>query len=55
MNKEQLLQGIAEMLSQNLGNRMTNELAGGIYGFIQNKLEALKEESKQDGESTDSK
>lgn len=54
MTQEDFLKSIAEMLSQNLGNRITNELAGGIYGFINTNLQQLKQE-KENGKSTDSK
>ena len=39
MNNNEALKRIADMLSKNIGNRITEELASGIYGFIKQAIE----------------
>lgn len=53
MTKNELLKAIADMLASNIGNKITNELASGIYAMINQNLTQLKPEEK-DGELKDS-
>lgn len=51
MSKEEFLKALAETFSNNVGSKLTNELASGLYGIINQMLDALK----LDGENKDGK
>ena len=41
MKNEEFLQRLGEVLGKNVGSKLTNELASGIYGTVQQILEKL--------------
>lgn len=54
MNKEEFLQKLAESLNSNVGSKLTNELASGLYSTVNLMLNELKLGEKEDGKPADS-
>lgn len=52
MTKDEFLKAIADMLAQNVGNKISNELASGMYALINQNIMQLKE--GKDDKSEDS-